>query len=89
MTMQTAKTFEEITETVRFALQRLYASSPPKDTAHVAQNHAMALGMIIVWADLSFDMNGDRDARMLLQDELESGLEKLDVEARQRLGLPH
>src|SRR5471030_1986271 len=58
MTMQTAKTFEEITETVRFAIQRLYVSSPPNDAAHVAQHHAMALGMIIVWADLSFDMKG-------------------------------
>src|SRR5471030_2734271 len=63
MTMQTAKTFEEITETVRFAIQRLYVSSPPNDAAHVAQHHAMALGMIIVWADLSFDMKGARDNR--------------------------
>jgi|GEM_PF-5631944 len=88
MTMQTAKTFEEITETVRFAIQRLYVSSPPNDAAHVAQHHAMALGMIIVWADLSFDMKGARDKRERVQRELESGLEKLDVEARQRLGLP-
>jgi len=86
--MQTAKTFEEITETVRFAIQRLYVSSPPNDAAHVAQHHAMALGMIIVWADLSFDMKGARDKRERVQRELESGLEKLDVEARQRLGLP-
>lgn len=89
MAMQTAKTFEEITGTVRFAIQRLYASSPPKDTAHVAQHHAMALGMIIVWADLSFDMNGDRAARVQVQDELEAEVEKFDVQARQRLGLPH
>ncbi|CAN7750519.1 hypothetical protein LJR269_006608 [Duganella sp. LjRoot269] len=89
MTIQDAKTFVQITETVRGAIHRLYATSEPKDAAHVAQHHAMALGMIIVWADLSFDMSDDRAARVQVQTELESAVEAFDVEARQRLGLPY
>jgi hypothetical protein len=89
MTNQDAKTFVQITETVRGAIHRLYTTSEPKDAAHVAQHHAMALGMIIVWADLSFDMSGDRAARVQVQSDLESTVENFDVEARQRLGLPH
>ncbi|GJJ03422.1 hypothetical protein RugamoR64_39600 [Duganella rhizosphaerae] len=89
MTTLDAKTFAQITETVRGAVHRLYTTSPPKDAAHVAQHHAMALGMIIVWADLSFDMSGDRAARVQVQGELESEVENFDIQARQRLGLPH
>lgn len=89
MATQDAKTFAQITETVRGAIHRLYTTSEPKDAAHVAQHHAMALGMIIVWADLSFDMSGDPVARMQVQNELEAEAEKFDTQARQRLGLPH
>jgi hypothetical protein len=89
MTKHDAKTFAQITETVRGAIHRLYTTSPPKDAAHVAQHHAMALGMIIVWADLSFDMHSDSIARVQVQGELEADVEKFDVQARQRLDLPH
>lgn len=89
MTTPDAKSFAQITETVRGAIHRLYTTSQPKDAAHVAQHHAMALGMVIVWADLSFDMSGDRAARVQVQHELEAEVEKFDVQARQRLGLPH
>lgn len=89
MTTQDTMTFNQITQAVRGAIHRLYTTSQPKDAAHVAQHHAMALGMIIVWADLSFNMSGDHAARVQVQGELETDVEKFDVEARERLGLPH
>lgn len=89
MTIHHTKTLTQITETVRGAIHRLYTTSPPKSVAHVNQHHAMALGMIIVWADLSFDMSEDRAARIQIKDELEAEAAKFDVQARQHLGLPY
>jgi hypothetical protein len=89
MTAQDARSFSDITETVRGAIHRLYATSPPKDAAHVAQHHAMALGMIIVWADLSFDMNCVGSKRLQIQVELETDVAKLDLQALQRLSMPY
>lgn len=45
MTIQDAKTFVKITETVRGAIHRLYTTSGPKDAAHIAQRPMIEASM--------------------------------------------
>ena len=86
--MGNSKTYEQITETTEAAIRLAFNPENICNTTVLRYRISTAVGMIILWSDLVFDLNTHGPAKQAKHDEFDRLIETLEKEVRKKLRRP-
>lgn len=86
--MANGKTYEQITETTEAAIRLAFDPANISNAKVLSYRKGTAVGMLILWSDLVFDLDTHGPAKMAKQDEFETLIETLEKEVRRKLRRP-